>query len=328
MRTLATPLTGERTAFSSAALSKDSSISILRSIWLECLAADRESSLNKLIIGCGYLGERLADLWLAEGCRVFATTRSQVRALELKQAGLEPVICDVLDPASLKGIPSVETAVHSIGFDRQSGKSRWDIHVQGLQNLLEAVRPGRFIYISSTGVYGQSAGEEVDENAPTKPRDESGKIMLEAEKLLRRHLSGAIVLRFAGIYGPGRLIGRAAMQAGEPIPGAPDKLLNLIHVEDGAAAVLAAETRAQSGALYNISDDLPVQRRDYYGYLAQLLKAPEPRFVEVEAGPQTSRHERANRRIVNRRMHEELGVQLRYPTYREGVTAILAAQAG
>jgi nucleoside-diphosphate-sugar epimerase len=222
----------------------------------------------------------------------------------------------------------MDTAVYCVGFNRAAGKSMRDVYVNGLANVMSALpRPRRFLYVSSTGTYGQSAGQEVAEDAVTEPDDEPGKIVLEAEQLLRRRLPETVILRFAGIYGPGRLIRGEALRSGEPLAGDPEKLLNLIHVEDGAAAVLAAEARAQPGATVNISDDLPVRRRDFYEFLAQLIGAPEPRFILPAPGDAQPRAARPNRRIVNRRMHEELMVQLRYPSYRGGLPAALASQA-
>ena len=112
-----------------------------------------------------------------------------------------------------------------------------------------------------------------------------------------------------------------AIQAGEPIVADPDKWLNLIHVDDAAATVLAAEARAKPGAVYNVCDGHPVRRRDFYTAMAQLLNAPPPRFLPPSADAPLPPHESANRRLINRRMREELGVELRYPTYQEGLAA-------
>jgi nucleoside-diphosphate-sugar epimerase len=284
--------------------------------------------MDKLVIGCGYLGRRVAALWKEGGYHVFATTRNTRHAQDLQQAQLEPVVCDVLDVESLKALPRVESAVYCVGFDRQAGVPKHEVYVRGLANVLDALpTPRRFIYIGSTGVYGQGAGEAVSETFAPQPADPSGETLLEAEQTLRSRLSAAVILRFAGIYGPGRLIRSQALSAGDAIAADPDKWLNLIHVDDGAAAVLAAEKHAQPGETYNVSDDAPVCRRDFYRLLADLLGAPAPRFAPEGANAGRGR-ERGNRRIVNRRMHEELHVELRYPTYREGLPACLENRRG
>ena len=277
---------------------------------------------DRLIVGCGYLGRRVVPLWRAEGHRVFATTRSDAHAEELRRLGAEPVRCDVLDPATLRGLPAADAVAYCVGFDRAAGASLRDVYVTGLGNVLAALpAPGRFVHVSSTGVYGQCDGEDVDEGAATDPPEESGRVVLEAEQLLRGRLPGAVVLRFSGIYGPGRLLRGQAVRDGEPIVGDPDRWLNLIHVADGAAAVVAAAERARPGAVYNVSDDRPVRRRDFYRLLARLLGGPEPRFVPPPPGSPLPAHERANRRILNRRLRADLGVALRYPSYEEGLPA-------
>ncbi len=278
--------------------------------------------MAKLIVGCGYLGRRVAALWRARGHTVFALTRG--RADELRALGVEPVVGDV---CAVTALPVAETVLYAVAPDRSGGGTPEDVWLNGLGNVTSAMRnwplPGRLIFVGSTGVYGQSGGEDVDETAPTEPQDESGRVLLRAEERLRGESSfETVVLRFAGIYGPGRLIRSQALLAGEPIAADPEKWLNLIHVEDGAAAVLAAEARARPGGVYNVSDDRPVRRRDFYVYLAELLGAPEPRFVPPPPGA-APRHDRADRRVSNRRMRGELGVVPRYPSYEEGLRASL-----
>ena len=273
------------------------------------------------MIGCGYLGRRVADQRRAAGVRVFASTRSPQRAEEFQRAALEPVLCDVLDPDSLRALPAGADVVYCVGFDRTAGKTMRNVYVDGLENVLNALDgddQGRFIYVSSTGVYGQTGGEEVDETTATAPAGESGRIVLDAEDLLAERRPDAVILRFAGIYGPNRLIRAAALKAGEPLTGDPDQWLNLIHVGDGAAAVIAAVEREIAGRVVNVCDDHPVRRRDFYTRMAEVLGAPPPWFPSEVEGMAAGA---ANRRIVNRRMHAELGVTLRYPSYREGLAA-------
>jgi nucleoside-diphosphate-sugar epimerase len=286
------------------------------------LATDESLRMDKLIIGCGYLGQRIAKLWLDQGHRVFATTRTKLRADQLSGLGIEPIVCDVLKPASLRVLPAVDTVVHSIALDRQSGRTMREVYVDGLTNTLAQLsKGGRFIYVSSSSVYGQTNEELVDEEAPTAPLEESGKVVLEAEQTLKHHLPEAIILRFSGIYGPGRLLRRHTLVKSEPIVGDPDKWLNLIHVEDGAKAVLAAETNAKTARVYNVADDMPVRRRDFYRALARLLGAAPPTFVLPNHELPPPSHERANRRINNRRLRDELKVNLLYPTYEVGLPA-------
>lgn len=261
-----------------------------------------------LILGCGYLGRVVARRWLAAGHSVAALTRS--RADELRSLGIEPVVGDVTDPGLT--LPAADTVLYAIGLDRSAGKSMREVYVDGLANALDKLPPvRRLVYVSSTSVYGQTDGGWVDEASATEPAEESGRIVLDAERLLRERRPEAIVLRFAGIYGPGRTMRWAAIERGEPLAVNPDGWLNLIHVEDGATAVLAAVERGEPGATYNVADDRPVTRREFYTEMAALIGAAEPRF--------TAAAERNHRRISNRRMRSDLGVELEFPDFRAGL---------
>jgi nucleoside-diphosphate-sugar epimerase len=273
---------------------------------------------TSLILGCGYLGSRVGALWLEQGRRVYAATRNATHL----PASVEPIICDVLDSAALRALPKVDTALYAVGFDRTGGASMRAVYVEGLANVLAHLPPPkRFIYISSSSVYGQTDGSWVDETAPTAPEEPTGQIVLEAEGVLRAHLPASVLLRFAGIYGPGRLLRRQTIEKGEAIIGDADKWLNLIHVDDGARAVLAAEAHGEAGRVYNVCDDHPVRRRYFYAALARALHAPAPRFVAAPTDQPTPPHERANRRINNRRLKADLGFELQFPNYEQGLRA-------
>lgn len=278
--------------------------------------------MDHLIIGTGYLGERVATrLVAAGGHRVTVTTRRPERAETFRTRGFVPVLADVLQPAALADVPPADTVVYAVGFDRTAGRSMRELYVDGLSRVLGVLSPPRrFVYVSSTGVYGHAAGEAVDESAATDPLDESGRVVLEAETVLRERLPGAVILRFAGIYGPGRWLRKQDILAGCPLAIDPDKWLNLIHVEDGATAVLLARS-ARDAAVYNVSDGAPVKRSEFYTAMADLLGAPRPTFVPLLAGAVPDRHDRANRRVVSRRIREELGFEPRYPSFAEGLRA-------
>lgn len=266
-----------------------------------------------LILGCGYLGRRVAARWVAAGRRVAALTRRNGDALTA--FGIEPVIGDVVDPASLRNLPAASTVLYAVGMDRSAGHSMRSVYVEGLRHVLDTLPTcERFIYVSSTGVYGQTAGELVDETSATEPLEESGRVVLEAERLLRSRRPDAIILRFAGIYGPNRLLRKQPILNGEPLVGDADRWLNLIHVDDGADAVLAAEAGDVSLTL-NIADDEPVTRRAFYTLLADLLGAVPAKF-DHRPEPGT-----ANRRISNRTARERLKWSPRYPSFRDGLPA-------
>jgi nucleoside-diphosphate-sugar epimerase len=288
--------------------------------------------VTTLIIGCGYLGQRVGSLLRGRGEQVFGTVRSEARATQIASLGIQPVIADVLSPRSLRGLPAAERIFYCVGFDRAAGASMRAVYVDGLMNVLDQLTRGvsRFVYASSTGVYGQSEGEWVDEETSPAPRHESGRICLEAEERLadwskRLQSPGAVVrLRFAGLYGPARVVRRALIEQGDPIPGDPDKMLNLIHIDDAAQAVVAALTAIVPDDVYLISDDRPVTRREYYSLAAQLLGSPAPRFAPPEGGSSNEARDATSKRVANQRMKARLGLKLIYPDIATGLPAALS----
>lgn len=294
--------------------------------------------MRKLVIGCGYLGERVAQAWRRDGHEVWVLTRSAERGRLFAGCGFKSVIGDVLDPNSLHELPPSETVLYAVGFDRTSTASKREVYVAGLRNVLTALREKcrRLIYISSTSVYGQNAGELVDESSPIVPCEENGCITRDAEVVVWQHFEraspasmtssrDAIILRLAGIYGPGRLLARIQqLQNGERFSGNAEAWLNLIHVEDAVKAVLAAEERGRSGETYLVCDDRPLQRREYYTALAERLGAPSPVFAEL--APDSAERLRINKRCLNRRLRQELGVELEYPTIIDGLRTLPEAR--
>jgi nucleoside-diphosphate-sugar epimerase len=284
--------------------------------------------LTTLIIGCGFLGLRVARRLVARGERVFGTSRGGSRASLLREAGIEPIAADVLQPATLQVLPTADRALFCVGYDRSTGLPMRTVYVDGLRHALEALRGrvGHLVYASATSVYGQTDGGWVDEDAPTEPRETSGRVCLDAETLAEdfaadRGLSLSIV-RFSGLYGPGRIIRRAALERGEPIEGDPSKYLNLIHIDDAAAAAVAALERGSPGRVYLATDDRPVTREEYYTRAAACLGAPAPRFVSPEKGGRAGLSV-ANKQVSNRRLKDELGVVLAYPDITTGLPAAL-----
>ena len=132
--------------------------------------------MSKLVIGCGYLGIRVAQRWSNAGETVYAVTRSAARAEVLRGQGLQPVVADVTDPASLGNWPNVETVLYAVGFDRAAGKSKREVYVAGLASILDALPSSvrRLIYVSSTSVYGQQSGEWIDESRRANPVPKTG----------------------------------------------------------------------------------------------------------------------------------------------------------
>ncbi len=279
-----------------------------------------QNSVDCLVVGCGYLGLRVAKKWLKQGLSVAVTTRSAEKEERFHKLGLQPIICDILDRDSLNRLPKSNIVLHSVAVDRHSGESMRSVYLDGTNNLLNAIqqRCNRCFYISSTSIYGQSAGEIITEQSECRPLRENGQICLEAESLVRASDIDSIILRLAGIYGPDRLIARVnqAKQA-IPVPGNPDAWLNLVHIDDCVAAIIAASETDLRNETILVSDDLPVRRREYYSLLAKLLQAPPPIFNANQKDPKGERGQ--GKRCNNSKLHQLLLKNLQYPSITEGL---------
>jgi len=286
----------------------------------------------QFIFGFGYLGSRVGRRWLANGDWVWVVTRSQEKARRLADEGFRPIVADLMDGAGLRAaldegnvVPPVwRNVLFAVGHDRGSGHSIRDLYVQGLKNALDVLPlpwTGRFLYISSTGVYGQTGGEMVDENSPAEPTREGGRACLEAEQSLTASeiAPRTVILRMAGLYGPGRIPRRQEVERGLPLGVAPNSCVNLIQMDDAATVVLATAAAEHPSRLYVVSDDQPARRGEFYGEMARLLGAPEPQFTLPDQGSHVARRSRSDKRIHSDKMKRELGVRLAFPTFREGL---------
>jgi nucleoside-diphosphate-sugar epimerase len=285
--------------------------------------------MTKLVFGCGYLGERVARRCREAGHDVTVVSRSPERAAEFERQGYRAIVADVTRPETLGNLPKTETVLFAVGFDRGSSQSMETVYAGGLQNVLTALPSsvGRMIYISTTGVYGSAGGQWVDEQTPPDPQREGGRASLAAERALAESPLGArsVVLRLGGIYGPGRIPFLDRLRAGEPIPAPSEGSLNLIHVDDAAAIVLAADAVDVEGGprVYCVTDGCPVQRGEYYREVARRIGAAPPTFATPDLNSPRASRAATDRRVNNARMLAELHARLAYPDYQAGLAAIL-----
>jgi nucleoside-diphosphate-sugar epimerase len=275
---------------------------------------------TKLVVGCGYLGLRVARLWRNAGARVCAVTRSADRARALAAEGLDPLVGDVTAPDGLPALPAVDTLFWAVGFDRASGASYRDVHVGGLGRVLDAIPDtARVVFASSTGVWGTDDGGIVDEATPALPAREAGRVLLEAEDLLHARVGDrGTALRFAGLYGPGRLPRLDDLKAGRPIAADPDSWLNLVHVDDAARIVVAVAAAPHARRLYVVSDGHPVRRRDWYAHLAARTGSPPPTFDTA-----AERTRGADKRVDPALLFRDIPLTLTYPDSFRGIDAIV-----
>ncbi|ERS88290.1 SDR family oxidoreductase [Halomonas sp. PBN3] len=275
-----------------------------------------------LILGCGDIGTVLGQRLQEAGQRVIGARR-KVEALA--ESGLEAAAVDLTDPASLAALPDADILVYVASADRFEEAAYRAAYPEGLAAALtefggRATPPRHVFFVSSTSVYAQRDGETVDEASPTEPTGFSGQLMCEAERALLDHPLPGSVVRFSGIYGPGR--DRLIRQVGEGriAPPSPAMYTNRIHRDDCAGVLAHLIGRVLEGEgiddLYLATDCEPAPLHDVMAWLAKQLK------VEATATIQSPLRRRASKRCSNARLLES-GYQFRYPTFREGYAQVL-----
>lgn len=276
-----------------------------------------------LILGCGFTGERVARSLAARGVLVTATTRDASRCGALMAEGVAAVEF-AIDPSILGDIPSTlvdkwDAIIYSIPTLRTDvGMAE---PAPKILRVLSATTE-RCIYLSTTGVYGRQ--EVVD--ASTEPRPETPRELLraEAEAAVFACFGEALVLRPAAIYGPGRGVHAALKQGRYRLTANGDNYISRIHVDDLASHVVAACETGLTGA-WPVADECPSTQREMAEYCAELLGLAIPPSGMPNEVSETLR---ANRRVDGSAVRSALGITLRYPSYREGVPAAIAAESG
>jgi nucleoside-diphosphate-sugar epimerase len=285
--------------------------------------------LSLLIIGCGYVGRRLALKSISSGQRVAAITRGGQAAAELQQLGIEPVVLDWLEGASDWHLPFEPQQILVAVPHREDPRFGQRTHVVGLENVL-ARCPGfkRLVVLSTTGVYHQGDGSWVDESSPTEPTRIGPQIAVAAENWLREQVDPQrfASLRLAGIYGPGRVPLLAKLRAEEAIP-VGEGSLNLIHLEDIVVAIERLLSGPAPSSLYVLSNGQPVERRQFYLDAARIFQTPPPRFVEATAETSRAARSESNKRINPAKILRELELTLQFPNHVSGLQALAAVSS-
>lgn len=275
-----------------------------------------------LVAGCGYVGSALAALLAADGDEVWGLRRVP----EGLPAGVHPLAADLTRPETLAALPpALDLVLFTAAADGGDDAAYRAVYVDGLAGLLAALRaqgqaPGRVLFTSSTGVYGQADGAWVDETSPTEPAGFSGRRMREAEEILAAGGVPSVSLRLGGIYGPGRhsLIDR--VRAGTATcPPAPS-WTNRIHRDDAAGALRHLARHPSPDPVYVGVDREPAESCAVLGWIADRLGVPRPPRGDAPSG------RGANKRCRSDRLAES-GYVFRYPTFREGFGALLDAEA-
>jgi nucleoside-diphosphate-sugar epimerase len=293
--------------------------------------SETPSSAQVLILGCGDIGGRVARLEQAEGRTVAALARSHEAAGRLETLGIGVIAGDLDTPASLTALPPHVSTLYYFAPPPSAGDDDPRMH-HALSAL--ARPPARLVYISTSGVYGDCGGAWIDEDWPLTPKSARGQRRLAAELALRdwsrRTGAASVILRVPGIYGPGRLPVERIRRRVPVIDPREAPNTNRIHADDLAAACLAAARRGQPGQAYNISDGNPTTMTDYFWRIADVHGLPRPPAIPLAEArevlsPAMLSFMDESKRLINRRMLDELGVRLRYPDLAQGLPACLAA---
>ncbi len=285
---------------------------------------------NLLIIGCGDVARRALPE-LQRRYRVMALVRSPDPALD---AGVEQIVGDLDDAASL--VPLAGRAGRIVHLAPPAGSGALDTRTRSLLAALAprgrgAMLPRRFVYLSTSGVYGDCSGEWVDESRPPRPQTERALRRLDAERALgdwgERNKVEIVILRAPGIYAPDRLPLERLARGTPALRPEQDVYTNHIHADDLAGILVAALESTGARGVYNASDDGPMKMGDFFDLVADRVGfARPPRISREEAvrllPPELVSFMSESRRLSNRRMKAELGVRLRYSTVQDGVPGI------
>jgi hypothetical protein len=282
------------------------------------------------VFGLGYTARAFVRAERGRFDRIVATVTSAAKAEALAADGIEARVFgpDGRDPRIAGDLRDARALLVSIppGEDGDPALGAYG------DEIAAAPRLAWIGYLSTVGVYGDHAGAWIDEATPPKPASARSRRRLAAEEawlaLGRRTGTSVQVFRLAGIYGPGRnpFVQLAAGTAKRIVK--PGQVFNRIHVDDIAAALAASLDRPRAAAIYNVTDDEPAPPQDVVAYaagLAGVAPPPEIPFEEAALSPMARSFYGEPKRVSNRLIKQDLGLALRYPTYREGLTALRAA---
>lgn len=277
---------------------------------------------------CDYLGYELMQ---RGGWRISGTTRDKEKRKELRARGVTAHIFDegmpLADPLYM-----MRDATHILISTPpdDEGDPVFNVHMNDILQLPKLEWVG---YLSTTGAYGDRSGGWVDEEAEVRPTTKRGSRRAKAEEqwlsMFKMEGLPVHIFRLAGIYGPGRSALDSVRAGVARRIDKPGHAFSRIHVEDIIQVLLASIAHPRPGAIYNVADDLPAPSHEVIDYACQILNLPSPALIpfdKVDLAPITLSFYTDNKRIINDKIKTELGVHLKYPSYREGLQACLDAE--
>jgi nucleoside-diphosphate-sugar epimerase len=289
--------------------------------------------MRVVILGCGYVGLELGRQLSADH-DVVGVRRSESGLEAVEAAGLEAVRADVTDPDALARVPDADWVVFAASSGGRGVDLAREVYVEGQQRAVDAFGerddpPERYVYTSSTGVYGDHDGDWVDEGTPIKPTTEKTRVLAEAERVARERTTeygiAGSVARFAGLYGPDRY--RLSRYLEGPVTAG---YLNMVHRDDAAGAVRFVLERGVDGDVL-VVDDEPVDKWAFADWLADQCgverppkRTKEERLAADDLSEAAERRVLTSKRCSNGRLRD-LGYEFHYPTFREGYRAAVDA---
>lgn len=269
-----------------------------------------------LIGGCGYLGQAVAELFLADGWEVEGWTKSEDSARPLLTKPYPVQAVDISKEDHVRDqMGNFDAVIHCASTRGGDADSYRRVYLDGAQNLLQRFSSSRFLFTSSTSVYAQNDGDWVTEESLAEPTHEAGKVLRKAEDLI--FANHGTVIRLGGIYGPGRSALLKKFLSGDAVLDPEnDRFVNQIHRDDAAAAIRRILAReATAGEIYNVVDDQPILLSECYRWLVAKLNRPLP-----PAGKSRSKRKRgdSNKRVSNAKLRA-IDWAPRYPDFAQGM---------
>ena len=288
--------------------------------------------MNLFVFGLGFTARH----FVATYADAFEAVSATVRDKDHRRPGVEGV--EMLHFSPEGASPELEArlaAADVVLVSIPPGTSVDPVLARFGRKIAGSKRPQRILYLSTIGVYGDQGGEWVDETAVPTPKSERSLVRVQAEKawgaMARDRAKSVHILRLSGIYGPGRnaLVNLQEGKARRLVK--PGQVFNRIHVEDIARAIAALLAYEGVSDVWNVTDDEPAPPQDVIAFAAELMgiaPPPEQDFEAADLTPMARSFYGENKRTSNRKIREVLGLDLAYPTYREGLSALWADGEG
>jgi len=271
--------------------------------------------MRVLVVGCGYVGKPLAERLVSEGHEVLGVSRSGTSL----GARVNPLTCDITCRDDVARLPrEFDWVINTVSSTKGGVDEYRAVYLQGTKNLLDHLQFNKYIFTGSTSVYAQTDGSVVIESSPAEPISPTSRVLRETEQLLLDSTGPVIILRLAGIYGPGRgHLFQQFLRGEARIHGNGNRFLNMIHRDDVVNVIIRAFQQGSPGEIYNVTDNEPVTEREFFQWLAEKLHRELPLAVS-ETELLGRKRGTSNKRVSNEKLRGQLGYELRYPTFREG----------